>query len=273
MRSRTGSRPRLTDDDKLLVLAQATVGSYLRYGAYPYAIGIREYVDGGVIEHRFVGLLHGRRDERRRTGDPVDLAPGPRGAGDGRQRPRAPGPVATRRDPDRPPLGAVHAQWRAAFRDGQSRGGFGIPTRALLFVRADRLRYFVSCLVYLPRDRYTTAVRLQIEDILVREFGGTRLEFTARVSESPWALMHFMVRLPEHAGPVDVSETNRMRIQALVSEAARTWSDRLIGAAPDRHGLPRRRRALRRRILRGLQIGHHARRCDRPHRHHQRAGR
>ena len=36
----------------------------------------------------------------------------------------------------------------------------------------------------------------EIEDILVREFGGTRLEFTARVSESPWALMHFMVRLP-----------------------------------------------------------------------------
>ncbi|GKU73191.1 hypothetical protein NJB18185_29620, partial [Mycobacterium montefiorense] len=57
MRSRTGSRPRLTDDDKLLVLAQATVGSYLRYGAYPYAIGVREYVDGGVIEHRFVGLF------------------------------------------------------------------------------------------------------------------------------------------------------------------------------------------------------------------------
>ena len=73
----------------------------------------------------------------------------------------------------------------------------------------------------------------QIEDILVREFGGTRLEFTARVSESPWALMHFMVRLPEDAAPgsVDVSEANRVRIQGLLSEAARTWADRLIGAA------------------------------------------
>src|SRR5262249_52703501 len=71
-------------------------------------------------------------------------------------------------------------------------------------------------------------------DILVREFGGTRLEFTARVSESPWALMHFMVRLPEAgtaAAPVDVSEANRLRIQALLSEAARTWADRLIAAA------------------------------------------
>ena len=60
LRTRTGSRPRLTDDDKLLVLAQSVVGSYLRYGAYPYAIAVREYVDrgdGGVIEHRFVGLF------------------------------------------------------------------------------------------------------------------------------------------------------------------------------------------------------------------------
>ena len=34
----------------------------------------------------------------------------------------------------------------------------GSGRRALLFLRADRLEYFISCLVYLPRDRYTTAV-------------------------------------------------------------------------------------------------------------------
>src|SRR5271154_2397606 len=108
----------------------------------------------------------------------------------------------------------------------------GSGRRALLFVRADRLEYFVSCLVYLPRDRYTTAVRLQIEEILVQEFGGTSLEFTARVTESPWALLHFMVRLPpEGATQIDTSEANRVRIQALLTEAARTWSDRLTSAA------------------------------------------
>jgi glutamate dehydrogenase len=232
MRSRTGSRPRLTDDDKLLVLAQATVGSYLRYGAYPYAIGIREYVDGGVIEHRFVGLL----TVAAMNADVLEI------------------PSISRRvrealamadsDPVHPAqllLDVIQTVPRSElftlsgdqlFAMAKAVVDLGSQQRALLFVRADRLRYFVSCLVYLPRDRYTTAVRLQIEDILVREFGGTRLEFTARVSESPWALMHFMVRLPEDAGPVDVSETNRMRIQALVSEAARTWSDRLIAAAP-----------------------------------------
>ena len=38
--------------------------------------------------------------------------------------------------------------------------------------RADKLAHFVSCLVYLPRDRYTTDVRLARQDILVRELGG-----------------------------------------------------------------------------------------------------
>ena len=41
----------------MLVLAQARVGSYLRYGAYPYAIAVRENVGDGIIEHRFVGLF------------------------------------------------------------------------------------------------------------------------------------------------------------------------------------------------------------------------
>jgi glutamate dehydrogenase len=232
MRSRTGSRPRLTDDDKLLVLAQATVGSYLRYGAYPYAIGIREYVDGGVIEHRFVGLLTVAAMNAdvleipsisRRVREALAMAD---------SDPVHPAQLLLEVIQTVPRSELFTLSGEQLFAMAKAVVDLGSQQRALLFVRADRLRYFVSCLVYLPRDRYTTAVRLQIENILVREFGGTRLEFTARVSESPWALMHFMVRLPEDAGPVDVSETNRMRIQALVSEAARTWSDRLIAAAP-----------------------------------------
>ena len=139
----------------------------------------------------------------------------------------------------------------------------GSGRRALLFLRADRLEYFVSCLVYLPRDRYTTAVRLQIEDILVQEFGGTSLEFTARVTESPWALLHFMVRLrSDGASQIDTSEANRVRIQALLTEAARTWSDRLTTRGGGRRRRTRRRRALRGSVLRGLQTGRHPDRSD-----------
>jgi glutamate dehydrogenase len=238
LRARSGTRPRLTDDDKLLVLAQAAVGSYLRYGAYPYAIAIRENLndeaDGGIIEHRFVGLFTVAAMNAdvleipsisRRVREALELAG---------NDPSHPGQLLLDviQTVPRPELFMLSAERLLAM--AKAVVDLGSDRRALLFLRADRLQFFVSCLVYVPRDRYTTSVRLQIEDILVREFGGTRLEFTARVSESPWALMHFMVRLPEEgttSAPVDVSEANRLRIQALLSEAARTWADRLIAAA------------------------------------------
>ncbi|BBX74373.1 NAD-glutamate dehydrogenase [Mycobacterium shinjukuense] len=234
LRGRTGSRPRLTDDSKLLVLAQARVGSYLRYGAYPYAIAIREYVDGdSVVEHRFVGLF----TVAAMNADVLEIptvSPRVREAlALAGSDPSHPGQLLLDviQTVPRPELFTLSAERLLTM--AKAVLDLGSQRRALLFLRADRLQFFVSCLVYVPRDRYTTAVRLQIEDILVREFGGTRLEFTARVSESPWALMHFMVRLPEDSAPgsVDVSEANRVRIQALLSEAARTWSDRLISAA------------------------------------------
>jgi glutamate dehydrogenase len=236
LRTRTGSRPRLTDDDRLLVLAQSVVGSYLRYGAYPYAIAVREYVDGAVIEHRFVGLFTVAAMNAdvleiptisRRVREALAMAD---------NDPIHPGQLLLDviQTVPRSELFTLSAERLLAM--AKAVVDLGPQRNALLFLRADRLQYFVSCLVYLPRDRYTTAVRLQIEDILVHEFGGTRLEFTARVSESPWALMHFMVRLPADdpdAAPVDVSEDNRIRIQGLLSEAARTWADRLVAAAAE----------------------------------------
>lgn len=236
LRTRTGSRPRLTDDDRLLVLAQSVVGSYLRYGAYPYAIAVREYVDGAVIEHRFVGLFTVAAMNAdvleiptisRRVREALAMAD---------SDPIHPGQLLLDviQTVPRSELFTLSAERLLAM--AKAVVDLGPQRNALLFLRADRLQYFVSCLVYLPRDRYTTAVRLLIEDILVHEFGGTRLEFTARVSESPWALMHFMVRLPSDgpgAAPVDISEGNRIRIQALLSEAARTWADRLVAAAAE----------------------------------------
>ena len=230
LRRRKGSRPRLTDDSKLLVLAQTTVPSYLRYGAYPYVIAVRENAADHILEHRFIGLFTVTAMNAdvleipiisRRVRDALALAD---------LDPSHPGQLLLDviQTVPRSELFALSAERLLAM--AKAVVDLGSQRRALLFLRADQLEHFVSCLVYLPRDRYTTAVRLQIEDILVREFGGTSLEFTARVTESPWALLHFMVRLADGAH-IDTSEANRVRIQALLTEAARTWADRLMGAA------------------------------------------
>jgi glutamate dehydrogenase len=232
LRRRKSSRPRLTLDNELLALAQTDVASYLRFGAYPYVFAVRENAEGSVFEHRLIGLftvaamnadvlkipIISRRVHEVLT--LADLDPG------------HPGQLLLDviQTVPRPELFVRSAEELLAM--AKSVVDLGSGRRALLFLRADRLEYFVSCLVYLPRDRYTTAVRLQIEDILVQEFGGTSLEFTARVTESPWALLHFMVRLREDsATKIDTSDANRVRLQSLLTEAARTWSDRLITEA------------------------------------------
>src|SRR6476619_3946540 len=56
LRLRQDQLPQLTHGNDLLVLAQATIPSYLRYGAYPYIVVVREHRGTTAIEHRFVGL-------------------------------------------------------------------------------------------------------------------------------------------------------------------------------------------------------------------------
>ena len=60
---------------------------------------------------------------------------------------------------------------------------------------ATRTSGICSCLVYLPRDRYTTAVRNKMQDILLERLGGETIDYTARVTESVLARLHFVVRM------------------------------------------------------------------------------
>ncbi|WP_445166100.1 NAD-glutamate dehydrogenase [Mycolicibacterium sp. Dal123E01] len=242
---RTEVLPELTGPSDLLVLAQATMPSFLRYGAYPYIVVIREHASGGQersdsgvntsgdVEHRFVGLFTATA----MSANVLDI------------------PLISKRvrevlalshnDPSHPGqlmLDIVQAIPRSELFSLTAKQLLAMATavvdlgsrrRALLFLRAAQLGHFVSCLVYLPRDRYTTAVRLAMQDILVREFGGLSIDYTARVSESPWAVVHFTVRLPDGStrDTIDESEANRKRVQGLLTEALRTWGDRLLGFA------------------------------------------
>ncbi len=65
--------------------------------------------------------------------------------------------------------------------------------RVRLFARRDRFGRHWSCLVYVPLDRYTQAVRQRITDILLTAFAGTGFEYSAQVGESVLARLHFTV--------------------------------------------------------------------------------
>jgi glutamate dehydrogenase len=53
-----------------------------------------------------------------------------------------------------------------------------------LFLRRDPYGRFLSCLVYLPRDRYGAENRLRIQGILQQQLHGISVEHAAHVTES-----------------------------------------------------------------------------------------
>ncbi|TAK68975.1 MAG: NAD-glutamate dehydrogenase [Actinomycetota bacterium] len=91
-----------------------------------------------------------------------------------------------------------------------------------LFCRRDVYDRFYSCLVYVPRDRYTTAVRLRLEDVLREAVPGAEIDYTARVSESVLARLHFVVRAPRGAALPDIDVR---ALEGRVAAAARAWED------------------------------------------------
>ena len=108
--------------------------------------------------------------------------------------------------------------------------------RTKVFVREDAFGRFVSCLVFIPRDRYNTSVRLRMAEILKETFGGVDIEFSARVSESALSRLQFVVRV-ERGGRVRTLDQGELdALEQRLVEVSRTWSDRLGDVLHDAYG-------------------------------------
>lgn len=63
-----------------------------------------------------------------------------------------------------------------------------------LFARIDHYQRFVSCLVFIPRDKFNTQLRLAIQSALTEAFGGISSGFSTEFTESHHARLHVHVR-------------------------------------------------------------------------------
>lgn len=98
--------------------------------------------------------------------------------------------------------------------------------RARVFARFDRFDRFVSALVYVPRDRFSTRVRERIGAIIAEAYDGRVRSFTPFFTEGPLVRVHFIIE--RHEGPrPEVSEHD---LEATITEATRTWDDQLTDA-------------------------------------------
>lgn len=95
--------------------------------------------------------------------------------------------------------------------------------RVRTFLQPDPQGRFVSVLVFMPRDRYTTARRLVMQEILVEAFGGTDVRYAVHVSDAALASLHFTVMTdPGRPAAVDLDGLNRR-----LRQVARSWEDEL----------------------------------------------
>lgn len=95
--------------------------------------------------------------------------------------------------------------------------------RIRLFVRKDIYGRFMSCLVYVPRERFNTELRKAMQQTLLEAFNGYEATFSTWFSESVLARIHFVIRIdPKIPLEYDVKE-----LEAKLVEIGRTWKEEL----------------------------------------------
>lgn len=95
--------------------------------------------------------------------------------------------------------------------------------RVRVFVRHEVYGHFVSILVFVPRERYTTESRIKIQQILLDVFHGSDLDFSVNLSESILARIHFIIHSKEECCIVYAVKEIEQRIIAVLSD----WDDEL----------------------------------------------
>src|SRR5437870_5334920 len=104
--------------------------------------------------------------------------------------------------------------------------------RVALFTRRDVFERFVSCYVFVPRDRYTPDFKDRARQILEEAFDGRDTAIYDHVTDSPLARGLFIVRTT----PGRIPDADIKRVEAYLAEAARTWGDRLLEAVIQQRG-------------------------------------
>jgi glutamate dehydrogenase len=93
--------------------------------------------------------------------------------------------------------------------------------RIRLFVRKDAYGRYFSCLVYVPREIFTTELSNTMQDILMSAFHGLESSFTTYFSDSVLARIHFHIRI----NPKKSVDYDADALEQKIIAAARSWSE------------------------------------------------
>ncbi len=211
---------------ELLVVTKSTSRSTVHRPGYLDYIAVKRFDDKGQVcgEHRFLGLFtsvaySANPSEipllRRKTANIMARA----GVTPGSHTARVLANILTNfpRDelfqtPEDELLGTVMGIVRLAERQ-----------RFRLFVRRDAFERFIVCLIYVPRESYTTDLRQKWQAILLKAFDGSSTDFNTQLSES--ALARVMITVRTTPGKIPVFAVSEL--EARLAAVSRRWEDDL----------------------------------------------
>ncbi|MBL4588899.1 MAG: NAD-glutamate dehydrogenase, partial [Alphaproteobacteria bacterium] len=95
--------------------------------------------------------------------------------------------------------------------------------RLALFMRNDPFERSVSCLIYVPKERWDTRLRLKFREILESHLKGTTVDFALSIDDSPLARLSFVVLVE----PFHLQNYDKEAIEHDLRVAAQNWVDQL----------------------------------------------
>lgn len=98
--------------------------------------------------------------------------------------------------------------------------------RISLFARQDLFGRYISCLVYVPRDRFGTDLRKNIGDLLEEELQGTCTSFHTTLDDSVFARVLFLIAIKDKRP----KPFNAEKIEKKLQDIGKTWSEGLSEA-------------------------------------------
>lgn len=104
--------------------------------------------------------------------------------------------------------------------------------RVRAFFRDDIYRRYVSVMVFVPRDNYSTDVRIKIESLLLQRLSGSTSEFTVFLGDNPLARIHYIIRRSTN----QTASYDSKKIEAEIALLAQRWQDALKQQLIQSHG-------------------------------------
>ncbi|WP_395689810.1 NAD-glutamate dehydrogenase [Caenimonas koreensis] len=219
----------------MLVVTKSNTRSTVHRAGYTDYIGVKRYnAQGEVIgEHRFIGLFTSTAYRARVLETP--LLRGKVGAIERRAGLPPGGHLAKALDhvlETFPRDDLFQISDEDLFDTAMGIVALGERQRLRLFLWRDPFERFVSCLVYAPREAFSTDLRLKFQRILLEAFNGTHSDFDVLLSDTQLARVHITVR----TSPGHVPAFDRKEIERRLETAARRWDDELRDALVQSNG-------------------------------------